>query len=577
MLFMLVSVTLLGLFLCGAGCLFGRVTGFNSARNLWIYFWLGFFVISTLSMFVSLFVPVNLISLIVFCIIGITGLPFFYRCYNQSMLQYSAAEIKIFKYIVFFALAVITCKAAQRNWMGWVDSIDFWPSDTDGYHAQIIRWYNEYGTPPGLGNLQERLAFNSSWHSLAALFDNGIWDARSAWIMPALSMLGGIFYFVYELIFARHNGVRLYALCILIWLYFRVQAGFALPSLYYDEPVHVLNAVIILEAYYLISGPVKKFSDKALGDAANILMLSVGAFMIKPIGAVTLLFSGMLTLFLLIRNKKWSVFPWLKIYLPSFCAFGIWIGKNIMLSGYIMYPLPFFALPLDWTMTFELAKANYVAVLGWARMPGSGYRQSLENGFWFWFKPWLGRNLRNTEFFNLVILRFPFSVFLWFLAVRLTKSKKAVYFFLWNLASIGYWFITAPDLRFGSGFFWICLASVFLFLIPSGPFVDLSRCWQNKTVRLIVLCAWGLGILAGQIGPVAFSYSRSLFSIGKIPAHQVIEYTVPSDPPFSVWLPAENSNRSIGNSALPSAHFKPSNLEMREPGNLGKGFRPVKR
>ena len=140
MLFMLVSVTLLGLFLCGAGCLFGRVTGFNSARNLWIYFWLGFFVISTLSMFVSLFVPVNLISLIVFCIIGITGLPFFYRCYNQSMLQYSAAEIKIFKYIVFFALAVITCKAAQRNWMGWVDSIDFWPSDTDGYHAQIIRW-----------------------------------------------------------------------------------------------------------------------------------------------------------------------------------------------------------------------------------------------------------------------------------------------------------------------------------------------------------------------------------------------------------------------------------------------------
>ena len=572
MLFLLLSVTVLVLLLCGAGCLLGRMMGFNSARNPWIYFWIGFFIVSTLVMFASLFVPVTIISLIIFFVLGAAGLPFFYREYKQVTTHDGEIEIKIIKYVVFIVLLCTIFHSAQAEWPGWA-------YDTDLYQAQTIRWYNEYGTPPGLGNLHARLAFNSSWHSLAALFDNGPWDNRSAWLMPALAMLGGFLYFLHELVFTRHNGVKLYSLCILVWLVlvWLVLEVWKNPSLYYDDPAHILNAIVVLEAYYLLSGYTNDLSKKEIQAAANLLMLSVSAFMIKPIGAVSLGFSGLLVLFLLIQNTKQAIFPWIKIGLPAFCALGIWVAKNIFLSGYILYPMHIFALPFDWTMTPEAVKMNLKAVLGWNRMPGPDYLLSLKNGFWFWFKPWLARNLRSAKFIKLVVLPSCLSVLFWFFAVRQENRrniKKAAYFLVWSLCAIVYWFIAVPDMRFGAGFFWVCLGTAFLFAVPAGPHFDLSGLWKRPRVRIAFFYFWGLSI-ALILGLTRFSKERSFLTIGRLPARPVKEYTVDADPPFSVWLPVEGDR--TGNSPLPSTPYTPGNLEMREPGNLGKGFRTARR
>ena len=43
-------------------------------------------------------------------------------------------------------------------------------TDTSLYHAQAIRWYEEYGVVKGLGNLQWHFAYNSSYFAFAALF-----------------------------------------------------------------------------------------------------------------------------------------------------------------------------------------------------------------------------------------------------------------------------------------------------------------------------------------------------------------------------------------------------------------------
>lgn len=42
--------------------------------------------------------------------------------------------------------------------------------DTGLYHAQSIRWVEEYGIVPGLGNLHSRLAYNSAAFCLSALY-----------------------------------------------------------------------------------------------------------------------------------------------------------------------------------------------------------------------------------------------------------------------------------------------------------------------------------------------------------------------------------------------------------------------
>ena len=567
MLFLLFSVMLFGLLLCGSGCLLGKFLGYSAPRNPLIYFWLGFFIVSTLSMLGSLFAPINVINLLVFIIIGTIGLFFLFREYKQSTIQYERAEKTIFVYVVVLTLLIIICFGAYTEWPGFA-------YDTDLYHAQTVRWYNEYGTPPGLGNLHSRLAFNSSWLSLAALFDNGIWDNRSAWIMPVLALLGGALYFLHELIFSRKNGIRLYAFCILVWLLLKIgeRAG---PALYYDTPVHILNAAIVLEAYYLFTGYNRNLSKKEIHVAANLLMLGVSAFMIKPIGAVSLLFSGVLTLFLLLRNTKRAVSSWFIIFTPALSAFSVWVIKNIFLSGYLLYPLPIFAAPLDWTMPFELAEINYKAVLAWARIPGPGSIQSLENGFLFWFRPWLIRNLNSNTF--LLFAAFPsfFSIIIWFFIIRYNDIKKAIYFFIWALFSIVYWFLTAPDIRFGDGFFWVFLGAACLYAAPDIPHLAIADFWKNPKIRIIFFYFWGLCVIC-MIGYAALSSRRNLFTIGTIPSRPVKEYIVNTEPPFAIWIPDDERDDRTGNSPLPSAPGIPNNLQMREPGNPGKGFRPIR-
>lgn len=43
-------------------------------------------------------------------------------------------------------------------------------TDTGIYHAQAIRWYEEYGLVKGLGNLQQHFAYNSAYLAYAAAF-----------------------------------------------------------------------------------------------------------------------------------------------------------------------------------------------------------------------------------------------------------------------------------------------------------------------------------------------------------------------------------------------------------------------
>ena len=51
--------------------------------------------------------------------------------------------------------------------------------DTGLYHAQSIRWIEEYGVVPGLGNLHSRLAYNSSAFCLSALYSMAFLGGQS--------------------------------------------------------------------------------------------------------------------------------------------------------------------------------------------------------------------------------------------------------------------------------------------------------------------------------------------------------------------------------------------------------------
>lgn len=65
--------------------------------------------------------------------------------------------------------------------------------DTGIYHAQAIHWLEAYPVVPGLGNLHTRLAYNSSWLALNALFSLSFLGLRSFHLVSAaLTLTAGI-------------------------------------------------------------------------------------------------------------------------------------------------------------------------------------------------------------------------------------------------------------------------------------------------------------------------------------------------------------------------------------------------
>ena len=63
--------------------------------------------------------------------------------------------------IMFIAMILIWSYCTSRGYMHY---------DSDLYHAQSIRWIEEYGIVKGLGNIHVRFAYNSSFFALSALY-----------------------------------------------------------------------------------------------------------------------------------------------------------------------------------------------------------------------------------------------------------------------------------------------------------------------------------------------------------------------------------------------------------------------
>jgi hypothetical protein len=537
------SLLLLGSLFAGNGCLLSRLLRIDELRNPALYLWLGISLTGSAAMFVSLFLPLNGFVLLVFVLLGLIGLLLGRKNFSGLLQGLKKIETKIF----FSLLGLfLLCLASLGSYTEWTASTG--SADTNGYHLPIVQIYNEYGTLAGIGNVEARLAFNSIWHSVAAVLDNGLWDNRSAWLMPCLYLFGGFLYFLYEFCFASSNGVRAYALTVMVWL--GLTTIHVSPTLYYDNPVQIFNLIAVLEVFYVL----QRLRDNGgqIANAAVIVLLGAGAFLVKPIGAVCLFFASLLGLIVLAkceRNIRWQGL--VKIYGLPGCFLLIWIVRNIIQSGYPFFPLPLLALPLDWTVPFAQTLGNYNAVVGWARMAGANYWLSLENGFWYWFKPWLVNNLKSTTLAPMVVC----SAALWWKALRGTKTFPLFYLFFWSLLSILYWFCSAPDFpRFGEGFFWQAIAAAWLFLVPDNLEFNVKAFWQNSLWRTVFFSGCALAVI-GSLLIGLFYPLRSLWRIGQTGVYSASEYIASGN--FGRW--------------------DISGLERRDPREMAAGFRPRRR
>lgn len=483
-------------------------------------------------------------------------------------MQKTLLDLKIFFYRMFFDkkrsdIILVLCilgfslpaaLGLTRNTVGY---------DSDLYISQAVRWLVEYGSPFGLGNLHNRLGQTSLWFVFVAQCKIIPFEPFIASIYPSFYVLLSIPYFVFLVLKSQYKKIRVYSCLIIIYITIQELWGVGV-GVYYDQPAILLYLIALAEilSCFLASGCIKNVT----GYLVIVFFVATGAFLVKPTSVPILFFIiAYLGYHIWCRHlSKKNIF--LILLFPAVSAV-IWMARNIVLTGWPIFPLPVLGLPVDWLMSAESLLDLSQAVTGWARSPGAGYLAAVHMDFGTWFLPWLGRNIQSKVFWIVAILPFIVGSFLW--AVLLLKKFcwKKLFFFLLSFAVILYWGRIMPDIRFGHAFFWGYMSLGLAFFYDEFIHFDLLR--PN-----ILYVFFGGCLLAMYVRPIYYFTAVPNVEQSKISFQKDIKEIrmhPGSEDTFILYIP-QNGDR-CGLSILPCTPYIDDKLYLRNVKELKSGFK----
>ncbi len=443
----------------------------------------GLFILSILGNFFNFFIPLNRIFILIIFLIG-----FFIFIFNFKKIF---LNIK-FYYLIFSLILILYLAFIPFNWAKF--------NDTGIYHIQSIKWLNESRLPLGLANLHGRFGFNSSWFTVASIVENFLLIKRSPIfiINSIMVFFTGVSFFInifeQKTKLSKFSDIYL-ALCLIPW--FRKTSfnmGSASPAP--DLPVMLLTLFII---FLLI---------KALEDITNYryycffaIIFSCFSFTIKLSSFPLLICSLLLLVYLEIKSYRQNQFKninfknhfYFNTFVLSAASLIVWVLRNIFISGCFVYPVRFgYFSKLKWAVDYSILKDENDWIKSWARQAGANPSEVLNN--WSWFKPWLSGFVRSEKLLlsilalGLLLIIFYFIKF--YIFKRNKRDKKINYSLLVislviSFIGILFWFLSAPDPRFGYGF----LFSFALILLAFGLYINnfgSLKFVNNKTIGLII-------------------------------------------------------------------------------------------
>ncbi len=396
----------------------------------------------------------------------------------------SARRLHKFVWALWLAIAlVVLLRAADRP-------LNY---DTGLYHAQAIRWIEEYPVVPGLGNLHDPLGYNSAWFPTSALFSFSFLGSQS--FRPA----GGFLF----LLAAAYGLSRLDAL--LRGEIALVTAGAVLSvfllrrflSWELSSPGTDLPATILIWSVFLVSsGKIDRRESHFSLRTSAILILSVFAFMVKINTAPVLILPAFFVL------REWRQLPrsaaaWHAALLALMLL--PWIGRNIVLSGYLVYPVAGLdVLNMDWKIPGEFALRRVDLLLSWARLPGEDAARVLQMPFRQWAPIWYRQQeplLRQTFWAiagGAVLLGGGLSI--QYARGRDGSRNLGRYAVLYAAAGVGalVWFLQAPAFRFGYGYL-----GVLLILLYTPILIGVLQSSNRLQAPIISLIALALLLYQG--------------------------------------------------------------------------------
>jgi hypothetical protein len=428
------------------------------------------------------------------------------------------------------------------------------------YYSQFIRWTQTYAVVPGLANLHDRFGFNSSWHVLAALFNFSTLAGQDVnqingvlYLLTTLYLLGGF----------RAKGAPLsrilkLGLLVLINMPWVGVYNFIAPAA--DLVIfYLLSLVIVIWLEHLERG------ERLIDSPGAILTWIVPAYLLTvKLSAVPVLLLPAMLCWAALQKGRYRVFSGLLV--ASLLLVVPWLVRNVILSGYLLFPFERLDLfGVDWKVPLAKVRQTREAIeaFGYLRNKVSAaVVHSRVDRLRFLFR----HNIRPYDM--ILLLAVPLSPFVaWWRRGALPKQWMGLFVFIW--IGIVFWFIQAPDPRFGYGY------------LAALAIIVLGLCLPRLRASLCFL----LAALGFQVG--------TLFLYHHLKTTLLSEGTIVEAPARNkLLLPEPYATAPVETRREPFLYYVPTRLDLcwgtdlpcadqvrddiKERGaNLGAGFAPL--
>lgn len=351
-----------------------------------------------------------------------------------------------FKWILISGLFLLFAYGTSRGMIHY---------DTGLYHAQSIRWIEEYGAVKGLGNLHGRLAYNSSSFALSALYSMAFLGGNS------LHCCAGFLAFLLSVV-CLEMGNALREGRLRASTFARVMCVYYLVNIFDEMISPASDYFMVLLAFYIVI----RFLD--ILERGEQMILPCGLLCVLGVFLMTVKLSGALILLLtfypavrLLREKRWKeIGVYLGLGMVTAVPFFI---RNVLISGWLVYPFTRIDLfPVIWKIPKGLADYDAKEI----QVYGRGYTDVMQFDLPVreWMPGWF-RTLAGSD--KLLVLAAAVSVlalFIYAIGMIFGWWKRRWEFLVVQgtaAASFVFWLCTSPLIRYGCVWVYLTPAVVF--------------------------------------------------------------------------------------------------------------------
>ncbi len=444
-------------------------------------FYAGLGVVTVYSGIYSLIGGVSLIANVVL-VIACVLIAILYRSQLGEFWNTQKASFTKGKLIFAFLLMILFSYGASRGYLHF---------DSGLYHAQAIRWIEEYGVVPGLANLHCRLAYNSAAFTLTALYSMEFFVGQSLHTVAgfmAMVLCGKALSVVQ--VFTRKK--------VLVSDFVKVALLFYISIIYTEMMSPASDYFAMLFLFYIVLTwiELEEKQEKNIASYSMLCVLMAVAITVKLSAAIMLLMV-LKPAVILIKEKRYSQ---IAIYIGlGVLAVFPYLARNVILSGWLVYPFPSIDLfSFDWKIPAGEARYDAEEI----RVYAKGMTDVLlkDTPMSQWLPNWFA-SLKGLE--KIWVLGSVVSVVLGTVAMVWGFVKKEIkyygFYFLEAVLIAGYlfWQIGTPLVRYG----YIYILAFPFYTIGLWFVTILGKREKNNLLFAVALVLFfgykGIGLAAG--------------------------------------------------------------------------------